>query len=50
MEVLPGETSYVYNTNLTAKQVNLPKSMIVGIASNAPTCIVHAYSDELQGS
>lgn len=38
---------YVYIVSSTAKQVNLPKFVIVTIGSNAPTCPVHAGNDGL---
>lgn len=46
-ETLAGKLFYVYIGHLTSRPVDLPKFMIVAIASKPTTCIVLVQDDEL---
>lgn len=37
---------YIFIKDLLAKDVSLPKDVIVALATNAPTKVIHAWSDE----
>lgn len=47
MNILPGNLFHVYNVNLTARSIGLPKFMIVVYAPSASTWIIHVRGDEL---
>lgn len=46
MDKLPGVPFYILIANMSAKAASQPKYMIVASGTNAPTCHVHAPSDE----
>lgn len=46
MEILLGKPFYAYIGDLTTSPVNILMFMILSIASNAPTCLLHAHDHE----